>query len=151
MIKNILCVDKGNACRSPMLAVLLRDVIQKMLPERSDIVVESAGTYVDMPAGSPATPHAIQCMKERGINITEHQSKSITGAGINIQNFDLIVCMTSAEAEFVLKLNPRGAILVANATKGGIPNPYEKDLIAYRVCAEALESASFQIICTFLV
>ena len=155
MIQRILCVCRGNTCRSPMLEALVRLAIATELGRNyyarntdlgyrlGRVTVESAGTYVDVTAdclNSPANEHAVTCMSERGIDITSHRSRPVSVLRIN--DFDLIVCMGDAEVEFVTNLRPRGAVMLANATNGGVPNPWQKGLAAYRESAAAIEAVA---------
>jgi protein-tyrosine-phosphatase len=123
-----------------------------MLADRiSRIFVESAGTYVGVSPeclGSPAHPHAVECMTQRKINITNHHSRPLSA--LCIKDYDLIICMSEAELDYVAKLRPRGAILLANATGGGIPNPWEKGKEAYRHCAAILAMVADEVVRMFL-
>jgi len=162
MIKKILCVCKDNTSLSPILEALLRLILGQMSVKKhldgfsevartlSSIIVESAGTHNGDSANclnNPANPHSITCMAHRGINISGHKSRPLST--ININDFDLIVCMSDAEVEFISKLHPRGAILLANAANGGIANPYEKGPQAYQECAKTLEPIAAEIIQAF--
>lgn len=141
MIRSILCVCKGNSCRSPILEALIKKMMRDLLQydEKKKIIVESAGTYegvIKAHLNTPASEHAIACMAERGLDISDHRSRPISS--IDINNFDLIICMSSDELEFVAKLHPRGAIILANAMNGGVANPWQKGLAAYQKCAVTL-------------
>lgn len=149
MIQKILCVCMGNTCRSPMLEVLLIATLKEK--EVSDIVVESAGTYIGVDAsviGSLATDHSITCMEKRGLNLNDHRSRRISD--LNLNDYDLIICMTTSEAEEVLRHNPRGAILLANAGNGGIPNPWKQGLDKYEECAQVLEKVAGKVVETYI-
>lgn len=140
MIKSVLCVCRGNTCRSPMAEALIWKAILDKTGGTQHISVESAGTYVDVNKdclNSPANEHSVTCMAERGIDITGHRSRPLSA--IRLNDFDLIVCMSDAEVEFVARLRPCGAILLANAANGGVPNPWQKGLPTYQECARDLE------------
>ena len=66
---NILVVCMGNICRSPMAEGLLRT----KLPHTQ---VSSAG--LNAVVGDPAQPHAVDAMKELGIDISAHKARQIT-------------------------------------------------------------------------
>lgn len=75
--KRVLILCTGNSARSQMAEGLLRDI-------RPDLEVESAGV-----APSQVRPEAIEVMKEIGISIAEHRSKSVNEfAG---QHFDYVI------------------------------------------------------------
>lgn len=148
MIQKMLCVCKGNTCRSSMLEVLLIATLKEK--GVSDIVVESAGTYIGVDpslVGSSATFHSITCMKKRGLNLNDHRSRRISD--LNLNDYDLIICMTMSEAEEILRHNPRGAILLAYADNGGIPNPWKQGLDKYEECAQVLEKVAEKVVKTY--
>ena len=84
-IGHILVVCVGNICRSPMAEALLREA----LGEESDIAVSSAGiaALVDQPASA----HALELMKERGIDVANHRARQLTPELVN--QADLILVM----------------------------------------------------------
>lgn len=148
MIQKILCVCKGNTCRSPMLEALLSAALKKK--GVSDIAVESAGTYIGVDSsvvGSPATDHSVTCMKKRGLDLNDHQSRRISN--LNLNDYDLIICVTMSEAEEILRHEPRGAILLANAANGGIPNPWKQGFDKYEECAQVLEKVAEKVAETY--
>src|SRR5919112_4675179 len=76
--KRVLILCTGNSARSQMAEGLLRD----MAGDRFE--VESAGVEP-----SHVRPQAIEAMRERGIDIRSHRSKSVDEfAG---QNFDYVI------------------------------------------------------------
>jgi len=68
MEKMIVFVCYGNMCRSPMAEGILSSVL-----DGSDVEVLSAGIGA---SDGEADPYAIQTMKERGIDISNHRKKS---------------------------------------------------------------------------
>ena len=79
---NILLVCTGNTCRSPMAEGLLKHLLaQKLecsvedLPSRGYRVFSAGTSGFD---GSPATPEAVDALKERGIDLSDHRSSSLT-------------------------------------------------------------------------
>lgn len=125
-MKKILCVCYGNTCRSPMLQALLSRELKSRGVEAE---VESAGMLDE--AGAPANENAIICMKERGIDITDHLSRGISN--LDLSAYDKIVCLINAAPLLIGK----GA-LPEKVKVVEVENPYEKDLEAYRACANAL-------------
>ena len=125
MKKRILCVCFGNTCRSPMLHTLL----SRNLP-RENFEIESAG-LADR-SGAPASPHAIECMREKGLDITAHKSRR--ASNLELSSYDHIYCVEEVLAEKLVALGaPREKIEVVE-----VSNPYGQNLEIYRVCAEVL-------------
>lgn len=96
-----------------------------------DTHVESAG--IDAGEGFAATKDAVRAMKERGLDISAHQSRSLSA--LNLLDFDLLVAMTPMIAP---ALRNRGA----DASKIkvlDIPDPYGRGLDKYRATAVAIE------------
>ena len=84
--KRVLILCTGNSARSQMAEGLLREM------SGSDFTVESAGV-----APSSVRPEAVEAMREVGIDISKHRSKSVdefTG-----QNFDYIITVCDNASE----------------------------------------------------
>ncbi len=81
---NILFLCVANSARSQMAEGLARAILN---PSHS---VQSAGSK---PAN--VNPYAIQALKEIGIDISKHQSKSV--ASIDIKKVDLIITLCAEE------------------------------------------------------
>jgi len=119
-----------------MMAVLL----QKELGD--EFQVESAGTFKkwgEWP-GEPANGHAILCLEEMGIDISDHRSRWI--GDLDLSSFSHIVCVNEKALDntVLFLAGYRGAkIIVANGNYGGIPDPYGKGLGAYRECLSLME------------
>ncbi len=128
---NILCVCTGNICRSPMLAFLLRDALEK--EGITDCTVAGAGTAtVD---GAPPSSHAITVMQEIGVDIGDHRSRQITRD--IVAETDIFVALSvehGVTLAFQYGAEPE-TIVVPGA---GIPDPYGQDLDTYRDCRDAL-------------
>ena len=93
-IRNILFVCTGNICRSPFAEGLLRKFVdQKGL---KDVEVSSAGLLA-LP-GNSATPLAQQAAAvEFGVDLSEHQAKSVTEELLNL--CDLVLVMEKSHEE----------------------------------------------------
>lgn len=86
-IFTVLFVCSGNSCRSPMAAGLMQ---KKLFPQYGDQVkIHSAGTLGI--EDNPATLHAIEVAKEKGVDISNHRSKGLRSDDV-------------AEADFIFVL-----------------------------------------------
>ena len=101
--------------------------------------VESAGIRKEG-AGRGANERSILCMKERGIDLTGHTRRLISE--LDLSQYAWIICVGPNEAEAVRAAigDASITILVANAERGGIPDPYEFGLQGYRDCLALLDA-----------
>ena len=74
-MKTIIFVCTGNTCRSPMAQYLF----QRMAGRRA-VSVSAGLTARD---GSPATVHAVEAMREIGLDISAHRSRLLTPELLN--------------------------------------------------------------------
>lgn len=123
--RRVLFVCEGNTCRSPMAAEMAWQLLG------AGVHVESAGVSAD--EGASATKDAVQAMKERGLDISNHRSRSF--GALNPRDFDLLVALTPAIAQDVL-YHVTDASRIATFD---IPDPYRKGLDAYRATLLAIE------------
>lgn len=98
MNKTILFVCTGNSCRSPMAVGFLKE----MLKGKGEIRIDSCGT-ISSSFGGP-TPQTIKIMKEYGIDVSSHQTKSLSKDLID--EADLVLVMERKHRERVQELNP---------------------------------------------
>jgi protein-tyrosine phosphatase len=124
-IHSVLFVCVGNICRSPMAAALARSLLGHQT------TVESAGTAAD--DGSAATQDAIEAMRERGLDIASHRSRSIRS--VRLTTFDVVVALTPAIAESLRK----HGVDPSKLRTLSVPDPIGCGLDAYRDTADAIE------------
>lgn len=100
--------------------------------------VQSAGLDKDL-AGRPANHRSIDCMQERGLDLSGHISRWI--GSVDLDEIGWIVTVGPDEARRVrTRLDNRPiSLIVANAEHGGIPDPYELGMDGYRECAALLD------------
>lgn len=147
----ILCICKGNTCRTPMMEAFLRHEFQQ---KGIDFIeVKSAGIHPKATSGNSANEHSVKEMADRGIDISDHKATRVDEID-DLRQFDLILFVGSEEYStftlyvrknffendafyFVLERN----FHVVNSDQGGIPNPFKKGPEAYKECAETIETA----------
>ncbi len=140
---NILLVCTGNTCRSPMAEGLLRALLADALDcqvselERNGYKITSAGTAaID---GAPATPEAMQAMKEKGIDISGHRSCGLTAE--MIEQAQVILTMTAGHRGSIQGMDSSSSercYLVAE--HGNIEDPLGCSLDVYKSCRDQIEA-----------
>lgn len=137
-MEKVLCVCLGNISRSPMMQAVLQQELG------DGFAVESAGAQEGL-AGRPANHRSVLCLKERGIDLSGHVSRWI--GDLDLSQYRWIVCVGHDEADKVRAALGAGSasVLVANADRGGIPDPYELGLEGYRACLALLDQVMPQV------
>lgn len=130
---NILFVCTGNTCRSPMAKVIAK----KILPGHN---ITSAG--VAAWSQSPASNHAVEAVKEMGLDLSGHLSNQLQSE--NLDEYDIILTMTKAHRQIICDMNIKAADKVFTLyeyvnEEGDIEDPFGKDLEVYKKCAAQLE------------
>lgn len=100
-MKTILFICTGNVCRSPMAEGIFRHAIQG----RGNYRVMSAG--LGAMDGQPPSAHAVDAVKELGIDIAGQRSRMLTPE--LVAQADYIFGMTHSHVDTVLLLYPQAA------------------------------------------
>jgi glycine hydroxymethyltransferase len=100
-MKNILFVCTGNVCRSPMAEGIFRHAVLG----RGDYRVASAG--LGAMEGQPPSAHAVQALKELGIDISGQRSRLLSPD--LVEQADYIFGMTHSHIDTVMMLYPSAA------------------------------------------
>ena len=100
-MKTILFVCTGNVCRSPMAEGLFRHAVRG----RGSYRVLSAG--LGAMEGQPPSHHAVQAVRELGIDISNQRSRMLTPE--LVQAADFIFGMTHSHIDTVALLYPQAA------------------------------------------
>ena len=127
----VIFVCTGNTCRSPMAKVLFR----KLLQERGidTIEVDSAGLACE--PGEDASPHAVEAMAERGLDLRDHRSRRCSAY---LLQEGVFVGLTESHCRVLQPYLPPERLMRLG---DGIPDPYGGSLEEYRACAERIEQA----------
>ncbi len=101
-MKTILFVCTGNICRSPMAEGLFRHLTAKMGGK-----YRACSAGVGAVDGMPPSSHAVQALKELGIDISRQRSRALTAE--MVREADLIFGMTHGHAHAVMLMYPQAA------------------------------------------
>ena len=118
----ILFVCTGNICRSPMAAVIARDLLAKR--GRTDVEVMSAGTFaLD---GHTPTSDARVAAEEHGLSLDGHAAQQLTRE--LVAGADLVVGMEREHVDFAHQLGATNAITLGRPVR----DPYGRGPAVYR-------------------
>lgn len=133
-MRTYLFVCTGNTCRSPMAQAIMHAEIQKR--NIRNAAADSCGVWAV--EGASANEYAAEEMRGRGLDISAHSAKRLSGALIANA---VVLCMESAHAAHVKALFPSAQayeICRYAGVSGSIPDPCGLGKAAYRACAEKL-------------
>lgn len=140
----IILVCTGNTCRSPMGEVLLKQHLARRLGcslselEDRGVVVLSAGTAAA--TGMRAAPEAIAAMRERGLDLSQHESQPLSDRLVRFA--DVILTMTRGHRQTILEQWPEaeGRVHLISGGRGEVSDPIGGPLELYRQCADQLDA-----------
>jgi len=124
-------------------ALLLNRIQEKSkILEPGEIQVWSAGLFAD--EGLPASPKAIEAMREQGIDISRHRSSLVRES--LIRDADLILCMTNSQRRYIMDRFAGKAVKIYTLSEftgdenEDVLDPYGQDLDTYRKSLAQIKS-----------
>ena len=139
----IVFICTANICRSPMAEKLFEEAIEKSGTNKK-IQVFSAG--ISAMDGDRASENSLIACEEVGLDLSDHQSSSLTRA--TIENSSAIFCMTETHRALLhmyFEIPESSPIfLMREFVEGGskeLPDPFGQDLEAYRTCRDNMKEA----------
>lgn len=147
-MRKVLFVCTGNTCRSPMAEGIFRKIAAE-----KDVRFEILSAGIFAREGMKASDEAVIAAAEKGINISDHVSQSVTHEILNDAN--LILTMTEGHKKLLLERAPeyKDKIFTLKEFNGkqneiDIEDPFGQGLGAYRECIQELGSEINQLMIT---
>ena len=153
--KKIIFVCTGNTCRSPMAERLLEQTLA--FREIKGFAVYSAGLAAKK--GTPMNPKSERVLQENGIPSEEFASRGIRDA--ELRSAFAVICMTEQQKDVLLDMRwralrkvdaigeeeiPNNIYSFAELCGYDIPDPYGREIEAYRYVFSMLEGGMSAII-----
>lgn len=141
-MKGIMFVCTGNICRSAMAHQYMQKRLYDLHREK-DIFVSSCGTSAQ--TGDISTQNAIAVMQKYDVDLIKHRATSMFD--IDVENYDLILCMTEAHKFNFLTYFPKmsGKVFTLKEYVYGedeqninISDPWGYDIRVYNSCAKEI-------------
>ncbi|MEM8818719.1 MAG: low molecular weight protein-tyrosine-phosphatase [Pseudomonadota bacterium] len=134
----ILCVCRGNLCRSPMAAAALRSALTV---EGVEAEVDTAGAAA-WHIGDPAEPLALAVAADRGYDLSPHRARRLIEA--DFHSFDLILALDTSNLTAVLRRRPEGAParIARFHPERAIDDPFYGDRKAFEEAMDLIEQAA---------
>lgn len=136
MHRTILFVCTGNTCRSPMAEAIARHELNE--EQRAYTRVVSAGAFAA--PGAPATPEAVEALREMNIALRDHASTPLTPE--LLERADTIYAMTQSHLLAALDIDPtaRDRIALLDPEGSDVPDPIGHPMDVYRATAHAIHA-----------
>jgi len=135
--KRILFICTGNTCRSPMAEGLFR----KLSSHHPEWQARSAGTAAWR--GQEASPETLHVLRERGINLSSHESRPVTEE--LMENATDVYAMTESHLAALLANFPEHAdkirLVTCYTDNRSIADPIGCGQAAYNSVAQQLTAA----------